>query len=374
MAGYIFTIDNIDTLKEIIAEGVYSTRLKVNTSSWGIHHEGTFADYLSMKEGDNIYFFHKRKLYGIGILKNINNQCFCLNFPGADYPTVYQYTSLYNQMILNKNEDNLNNRIICTFEPYPNFFEEGIDMDEVLASNPLAFKMLRAMWKVSFIKIDDTENKAMLDIFLKKNEHLIDFSKEAIKYPLHNLIAGLDIEKYKFTSKNFLKATVENGKIKHEMAIEAAIIDYISRNTSNNIFGKWDYLSHQVIASPFKPIDYMDKMDIFGYKYIEKFNTISKYLMIEIKKEAATFEAVDQAMKYIDWIEQEYSRDYGMIEAYLVAKDFSNEVIEYKNEIAKRIYTIGSRPAKTKTWVNLRLIAYSYDASSDEIKFDEIVE
>ena len=33
--------------------------------------EGTLADYMSMKPGDNIYFFCKRRYYGIGELISI---------------------------------------------------------------------------------------------------------------------------------------------------------------------------------------------------------------------------------------------------------------------------------------------------------------
>ena len=49
------------------------------------------------------------------------------------------------------------------------------------------------------------------------------------------------------------------------MAIEAGLIHQLSINDPHtcDLFGEWDYLSHQVIASPFKPIDYMDKMDLF---------------------------------------------------------------------------------------------------------------
>lgn len=110
----------------------------------------------------------------------------------------------------------------------------------------------------------------------------------------------------------------------------------------NDIFGEWDYISHQVIASPFKAIDYMDKMDIFGYKYIPEFNIISDYLIIEIKKDSATIETVDQVIKYVDWVNQEYThKDYSMISAYIVAYDIPEDVIEYTEEIAIRNFTKG---------------------------------
>ena len=54
------------------------------------------------------------------------------------------------------------------------------------------------------------------------------------------------------------------------MALEAGILFQLTNKYEDtvNIFGSWDYLSHQVVASPFKPIDYMDKwifLDIHSY-------------------------------------------------------------------------------------------------------------
>lgn len=156
------------------------------------------------------------------------------------------------------------------------------------------------------------------------------------------------------------------------MAIEAGIIDILSQN-KNSIFGDWDYISHQVIASPFKPIDYMDKMDIFGYEFIPNLDTVSKYLLIKIKKDTAKKEAIDQMMKYIDWINKEYAyRDYSMIEAFLVAYNFTEDVIRYKKEICIRNFIKGRRPAISETWKNVRLIKYSFDNKNHNLTFKEI--
>lgn len=154
MAGYIMSIDNEDSLKECIINGVYSTNLSnPSNDNWKTHHEGTFADYFGMKPGDNIYFFIKRKIYGIGELIKIKYDCKYWNYIGADKPKNYKYNEIKNSMIMNK-EKNIENRCFCVFKPYPKFFTNGIDMDEVLASNPSKFKMLRAFWKLSFIKVD----------------------------------------------------------------------------------------------------------------------------------------------------------------------------------------------------------------------------
>lgn len=378
MAGYIFSLDNIDSLSESINNGVFSTNMNIPKNKiWNKSHEGTFADFITMKEGHNVYFFHKRMIYGVERLINIKGDCKFLNFPNADMSIVYEHTSLKNQMILN-NENNINNRMICCFEGFPYFFKNGVDMDEVLSFNPDKFKMLRAFWKLSFVKIDDEENKALLDIIIKNNEENLTEKKNIFpeKRLLHSRIKNIVNDDYTVNSDKILNLCADSdGSVKHEMALEAGILDYIS-NKKANIFGEWDYLSHQVVASPFKPIDYMDKMDIFGYRYIryepliKELKTISKYLVIEIKKGSASIEDLNQTMKYVDWVNQEYSfGDYNMIEAFLVAFEFPDYVIKAKNDIVKRNYIKSRRPPVAMYWSNLKLIKYSFDTETNKLKF-----
>lgn len=375
MAGYIFSLDNIDSLRWCVENGVYSTNLKKpKNGNWQIYHEGTFADYIGMKPDDNIYFFIKRKIYGIGRLVNVGYDCKYQNYPSALNPS--NEVKLEEEVIVTKCDDKSEreNRVLCTFIPSPNFFQCGIDMDDVLASNPSKFKMLRAFWKVSFIKVDDEENKALKDIILKRNEEFINNTNGTYEFKtqMHERIQCLVNHRYKVSSREILKYASNGSVIKHEMAIEAGIIDCIS-NGITGIFGNWDYISHQVVASPFKPVDYMDKMDVFAYRYIPSFHTISKYLVIEIKKDKATKDAVDQIMKYVDWINQEYSYgDYSMIEAFIVAYDFPNDVIEYKNQICIRNYIRGRRPVISETWTNIKLIKYSYNQDAEDLCFEEV--
>ena len=57
MAGYIFNLDSDESLIYCIENGLYGTRMNIpDNKIWKLQHEGTFADYLSMKEGDNVYF------------------------------------------------------------------------------------------------------------------------------------------------------------------------------------------------------------------------------------------------------------------------------------------------------------------------------
>lgn len=375
MAGYIFNLDSEKSLIKCIKDGVYSTNLsQPKNSLWKIHHEGTFTDYLSMKQGDNVYFFINRKIYGIGELVNIEFDCKFLNYPNADIPNVPIYDYIKDIMLLNDTEATINNRCVCTFKPAPFFFNTGIDMDDVLSSNPNDFKMLRAFWKVSFIKIDNQENKALTDIILKRNEEYLIGNKGTFNFDdsLQLSISNKLSNEYKLGSQNILKYSSKDKIIRHEMAIESHIADIISQD-ENSIFGKWDYVSHQVIASPFKPIDYMDKMDLFGYRYISGFDTISKYLLVEIKKDEAKLDVIDQVMKYVDWINQEYAHgDYYMINAFIVAFDFPEEVINYKNQMCKRNYIRGRRPTIADEWSNVRLIKYRFNNLTNNLEFEEI--
>lgn len=389
MAAYIMNLNNFESLEYSFKNGVYSTKVSLPKSYsnsknksyvayWGTPQEGTLADYSTMKEGDNIYFFIDRKIYGIGILKNIVDDCKFNNFPNATAPLLVDYETIQPHLLIDFGYNSLHYRWLCTFTPSPFFFKTGVDMDDVLASNPFKFKMLRAFWKLSFIKIDDEENKALRDILLKSNleallnpslDNCFEFS-QATHYTIENKLLCGD---YKFDLKDALKSCSKKGALEHEMAIEAGTLHQLSSNINNALetFGAWDYLSHQVIASPFKPIDYMDKMDIFGYKYIPSYpGTIYKYLVIELKRGPAKPVDVEQVLKYVDWINQEYAfGDYSMIEAFLVASKIDDSVIHARDTYAVRNYMIGRRPPQSNTWTNITLVQYTFDDSTGEISY-----
>lgn len=378
MAGYIFNLDSTNALEKYINNGVYSTKLSPPDGHWGTHHEATFADYVTMKAGDNVYFFIKRKIYGIGELVNINGDCKFLNFPEANKPQSYDYNTVKGKLLWDEGEYSNNQRWLCVFRPYPYFFKEGLDMDDVLSSNPDVIRMLRAFWKVSFIKLDDDENQALMDIILRSNKASLNnphkdniFPTDYIKF--HKLLEQKITPDYHFNCQDILLSCANGSKLEHEMALEAGILYQLSIKDPHTIsvFGEWDYLSHQVIASPFKPIDYMDKMDIFGYSYIKGFSkTKSEYLIIENKKGLATLEDVEQLMKYVDWVKDEYTYgDYSMIKAFLVAYEFDSDAINNYKIVSERRYIAGRRPACSKVWSNLRLVKYEFDPVTKMIKF-----
>jgi len=379
MAGYIFSLDNLDSLTLYAVGGVYATKLSAPSGLWQSHHEGTFADYVTMQEGDNIYFFIKRKIYGIGKLVNVGTDCKYFNFPGAGTPEKFDYKKVKDSLLWDEGEFSELQRCICVFEPDPHFFKLGIDMDDVLSSKPSAFKMLRAFWKLSFVKFDDDENQAFRDIVLKRNQDALADPREnngIFEFkPAHEKLVKKLSPEYELNSglSSVLSSCADNDHIRHEMALEAGLLHQLSIKEPETcrIFGEWDYLSHQVVASPFKPVDYMDKMDLFGYSYIPGFRpTKSKYLVGEVKKDAAKIENVDQLLKYADWVRDEYCfGDYSMIKAFLIAYNFDDEILQHKNSAGIRKYTSGVRPTRSLEWTDFNLVKYSFNKNTGKIEF-----
>lgn len=376
MAGYIFNLDSIDSLKLYINNGTYATKLMpLKNSYWSRQHEGTLADYITMRSGDNVYFFIDRKIYGIGKLINIKGECKFSNYPDACKAENFNYEEKKNILLWDEGEFSINQRWLCIFGPAPHFYINGIDMDDVLASNPSAFKLLRTFWRLSFIKFDDEENQAFKDVILKFNQKALQNPKEngnIFKSDYRNkhneIYKKLRKNKnYNINISSVLINCADGDYLKHEMALEAGLLHQLSYYDEEtiDIFGNWDYLSHQVIASPFKPIDYMDKMDIFGYRYIKGFKpTRSNYLVTEVKKDNATINDIEQLLKYVDWVKDEYCYgDYEMINAFLIAYNFNDELLKYKNDFVSRKYIINRRPAKSFEWNNLNFVKYSFDSN-----------
>jgi hypothetical protein len=243
-------------------------------------------------------------------------------------------------------------------------------MDDVLASRPQAFRMLRAFWKLSFLKFDDEEDQAFRDVLLKHNQDALlepepgesVFQTDFKKYH-QKLVRQLSHANYQLQARPFIEQCAEGSILHHEMVLELGLLAQLSARDPETVqvFGHWDYLSHQVVASPFKPVDYMDKMDLFGYACIPGFApTRARYLVAELKKDTAHLEHLEQLMKYVDWVKAEYAYgDYAMIHAYLVAHDFDDHVLEQRDVIGTRKFTHGMRPAMSSDWRNLKLVRYA---------------
>lgn len=376
MAGYIFSLgkeNSQEMLKKCIYNGVYSTNMKEITSETRnfIPFEGTFADYCSMKPGDNIYFFTNRKIYGIGELIYLGKDCKFLNYPTSSNPSPVNFSEVANQLILSADLGNENNRWLCVFKPSPFFYCTPVDMDDVLLYKPDTFKSLRTFWKKSFTKITDEENNSLKEYILLKNQNNTNCFEYSDNFHKSNY-DKFNNDDYLFSYKPILDFATRDNIIRHEMALESAIVLELS-SSNNLLLGNWDYISHQVEASPFKPIDYMDKIDIFGYKFLPNTQVISKYLIIENKNEEATLEVAEQISKYIDWVVKTYAYgNYDMVEAYIIAPKFSEDLLNNGKSIVERKYIVSSHPVENKAWNNLKFISYSYKDKTLHLKSEDI--
>lgn len=381
MAGYIFLIGSSGTIQQCIESGIYSTVIKSPHGYWSLACEATFADYVSMKAGDNIYFFQDRKIYGVGALTNVGPDCKYKNYPQASIPRSPSYSAVQADMLYDNGPDSINLRWLCTFKPAPAFFINGVDMDDVLSAAPEHFRMIRAMQQVSFMKLDDEENRALRDHIIFRNR--LRLGDQAAHHPYHDAVhvalAPKVTADHMLTATDIMDCCVNtDGLLKHEMALECGLVDAIAHHRAEaDIIGKWDYISHQVLASPFKPLIYVDKMDIFGYKYIPGlpagYDTLSDFLILELKREEAGRDSVEQVMKYVEWVKQEYAfGDYSRIKALVVAGSFTQEAVDAIGEIAVRYYTYGSHPSVTDRWNEVTLLRYRYNSTAKALLLERV--
>lgn len=69
MAGYLFAMGSKEAAMKCMRTGIYSTYVK---PTWNSANYSTFGDYLTMNDGDNVYFFAERMIYGIGEIVNFD--------------------------------------------------------------------------------------------------------------------------------------------------------------------------------------------------------------------------------------------------------------------------------------------------------------
>jgi hypothetical protein len=379
MSGYIMNLSSRASLEMYIRNGAYGTIIRrPERGFWSTANEMTMADYLTMRSGDLIFFFLERQVYGVGRLVSFpcrDGEAVALcNFPGSSEPTSQPPADLLNYLWRENGEENI--RWVVFFKPSPCFFTHGLDMDEVLeADNKGVVRSLRAFEKRSFVQIDDEEAQVILDLLVRRHEKVLDdlsahsgtvFPDES--GPVHAKVAGTDLTAHALDVDPLLRRHTSEGLIRHEALIQAWLVGKLVGRAPavTGILGEWDFVANQVPASPQKPVCYMDRIDVFGHVTRRLSSdlpaTVVRYKIVEIKKDfIESIEAIDQLMKYVDWTAHTRSGgDYAMIDAYLVAHGFSEEVVAYAREGTSRRYVVPRRPYRTQDWSRLRLVSYDY--------------
>ena len=249
-------------------------------------------------------------------------------------------------------------------------------------TGPGSFRVLRAMYQRSFVRLDDEESQSLRDVVLRTNKMALGKPAPGkTVFPdhhaaIHQQVTGRITPQHELEAADLIALCAnDSGTVNHEMAIEAGLVHQLVRGDAavEEIFGHWDYVSHQVTGSPPKPPMYIDRMDAFGMTYLEG-RTASHYSIVELKKGPANPQDVEQLMKYVDWVKDEYCfGDYGMVRAFLVAESFDVDAKELARA-AERRYTIGRRPARTETWIDATLVAYSWNSKSRHLGFRRVLQ
>ena len=379
MAGYIFAVAKDswnDFCEENLKKGFFAPfvsmldKTKTARQTKSIYNVllASYADLVTMKAGDNIYFLSNRKLYGIGNAVNIDSDCKYDNYINAS--ALLSDDQVETDSALTTQATNA--RWVCFFVPAPQFFKLGVDMDDVLRYKPNVFKMLRAFENRSFIKIDDEENRALKEYIFLENEK-VGRSEEAhfaFDDSLHTSLHDRDLSPYILNLRKALEAH-DIDELRSEMLVEAFFLQKVARGQIP-FMGRWDHLTHQLIASPFKPLKYIDKIDVFGYRFSEHYpddpKPITKFLIIELKKDKVNKSTLEQLMQYVDWICDEYaSGDYSLIEAYVLGSGIVRNTAQAKQDVCQRSYIASTHPVVQKKWTNVKFIQYQIE--EDDISF-----
>ena len=165
-------------------------------------------------------------------------------------------------------------------------------------------------------------------------------------------------------------------ELRSEMLIEAFFLQKAVQGAIP-FMDRWDHLTHQLIASPFKPLKYIDKIDIFGYRFSQQYpddpKLITKFLIIELKKDKINKSTLEQLMQYVDWICDEYaSGDYSLIEAYVLGSDIVRNTVQVKQDICQRSYIVSTHPVVQEKWTNVKLIKYKIENEDISFELEEL--
>lgn len=387
MSGYLFTFSDEDSLFESMKYGRYSTLM---SAKWSSPHLPTLADFVTMSPGDRVYFFSKRMVYGIGEIVSLNNGDVVLkNRTKVTEKGVLPIAAIDDRPIIEDPEPPQDEsarkayRWVIMFQPSPYLFARGIDMDDLLSTNKTAFRSLRTFEKRTFIELDDEEELAFRTAILRRNIDVLRQPNELgiIAGPWiteHCRITDLakDGSRTLEIGKLIASYRKSNGRLSAEAALELALLWQLGPSkdaTTSTVFGDWDYLSHQVAASPPKSIQWMDRMDIFGYKWLDSTDKIiEKYLVMELKQGVVCGDDLNQLMKYVDWIGSEYANgDYSLISAYLVGHSFDMTSITSGMLATQRYSLMGYRPPVFNRWSAVTLVSY-YAEPNGHVLFEEV--
>lgn len=356
--GFFITLYDEETLKLYLNRGIYGFLMKPvggkDISPKSVHYK-VLADYACGREGCDVFFFLKRKIYYGGKLKGHRDiASFFLN--GTNTPLCRDANaSLFwdeTKRYIKTNEEGIfkigkvkdrsgNNPIKC--QPYILRFSRNENTGKYILSDDLYFKLSdipyplpsNSIRNMSFCTLTPHEVSLLKKLIYRKNSK-IDYKKCA------NIDIGGNV-----TCFEYAYVDLDNDFI-NEAELEFTILS--SLKPFKSLFSCNYVICRQVPLSPFKPAN-MDKADICLYDVDNAIqNGAIPNIVIELKREKANKDAYNQVVRYLSWLEKITKKsEFNKIKAFIISKSFvkikktdvdikyNNKIIMYSLDNKKRV-------------------------------------
>jgi hypothetical protein len=402
MKGYIFSLSASSPI-EVMRSGLHGVWQPPPTdqsgrerdwrvATWSHPMLATFSDYVTVKPGDLVFFFASRLIYGIGRVTDPlgSDRGALLNYPGASEPSPVEPrpdTALVGPA---ESPEWRRLRVVIPFEPDPQYFDVGIDMDEVLASPGADAAWGLRFWEgYSFQQLGEAEVRLLLSVFERRfgnapggpSAHVVTQGPMTWRSRLDPTIHKpfLVSEMVAAHPETYLR----DGEFRNEEVVHALITEALDPPTGRprGVLADECRLDvyHELAASPPKPPVWADRMDVVGTRHYpgpgSSSSTAAHYDVVEAKKDRLGGGArghdrtVSQLMKYVDFVSRNYcGGNYSAVSAYFIAAGYDDEFVR-RHEDAQRVadpvlarsYVLNPRESPpTRRWSRVQLLTYEW--------------
>lgn len=342
--GLFIALYDEDTLKLYLNKGIYGFLMKpVNEEapSSRSKHYAALADYACAREGQDVFFFLKRKIvYGGKIIGSDKSGSFFLN--GDTSPLgrksnaslFWDESSRYESTVKSgvfKIEDSEKS------QPFILRFEKNDDTGKYIISDDLYFELGKypfplpsnSMQGMGFCTLTPGEVNSIKELVGVSSKHIDFSSSNGVNTTGNGTLFNESLVSIKDTFIN-------------ESQLEFTILS--SLKPFINIWPGDYVLCRQVPISPFKPMN-MDRADICLYSKDEpiKDGTIPN-IVVELKLGKADYKAYVQATRYLKWLEKITTpEEFDKIQAFVIADSFSKikrEKVDTKYESKIKVLSL----------------------------------
>ncbi len=373
------------------------------TDRWSKEMFATFADYLCISPGDKVFFFQDRLLYGIGEVVERpgapTRRGALLNYTNADLSSPPTEPSEENALYTGPEWRRV--RVVVPFAPSPTLWEEGIDMDEVLASPGADDCWGLRFWEgFNFRLLGELETRVLLGIFLRR----FDQNRKGLQGVRDHaaIRSTLKAKFVDFPSPRHIVAAnpelyLEGSMFRIEECLHAVMAEHLQDNEASWFPPLHDpekgSVFHEFPASPPKPPQWADEIDLMVTRLRPGVAEAppTHYSIFEMKRDSVSLrrpESADaqlsQVMRYVDFVARHHAgNNYDAVSAFYVAHHF---VVTNQDTLAgtpnsrdvvrraiQRHYVLNPRekPA-TRHWDSLRFLTYSWDSTLQGLALQDI--